>query len=244
MKIHILQHENLNDSVAIEKWAKLHGHSVTFTKFYQNEKLPALDDFDWLLIMGGTMNVYEEEKFPWLKDEKCFIKKTFLAGKIIAGCCLGGQLLADVLGGKVTKNKYLELGWHKVRVYDAARENPVCGFLPPEITVFQWHEDTFSELPPGAICIAGNDACSNQGFVYKDTVFALQFHFEINTEMLKILEKEFKLIHSHDEYKSKYSGLYVQTAEEIFSHHEYAEQSNNLFFRFLTSLENKSVSFI
>jgi GMP synthase-like glutamine amidotransferase len=231
MKIHILQHEYLNDSLAIEKWAESRGHSVTCTKFYQNEKLPKIGDFDWLLIMGGTMNVHEEDKFPWLRDEKCFIEKTFLEGKIIAGFCLGGQLLTDVLGGKVTKNKYFELGWHKVTVYDKARKSSVFNFLPTEIIVFQWHEDTFSVLPPGAVCIAGNDACDHQGFIYQDTVFAFQFHFEINTEMVKILEKELSL--------RSYAGKYVQPAEEIVLHHEYVEQNNDMLFQFFSSLEKR-----
>lgn len=230
MKIHILQHEYLEDSEAIVYWASTRGHSVSCTKLYLHEHVPALSDFDWLFIMGGTMNVYEEDTYPWLKDEKQFIKQALSGNKTIVGFCLGGQLLADVLGGKVTKNENMELGWHRILLNNGAAKHPALCSLPEDITVFQWHEDTFSVLPPGAECFAVNGACNHQGFIYKDTVFALQFHFEINTKMFDLLIKEIE--------KRGYSGKYVQTADDISSHPEFVEQSNRLLFRFLDALEN------
>jgi GMP synthase-like glutamine amidotransferase len=227
MKIHILQHEYLSDGEAVIAWAERNNYPVTRTRFYLNEKLPEID-FDLLCIMGGTMNVYEEDKFPWLIEEKIFIKKVFSLGKKITGFCLGAQLLAVVLGGKVTKNQELEIGWHSVSFSDAARKNPALNFLPEKAIVFQWHEDTFSALPPGAVRIASNAACSNQGFAYNDTVAAFQFHFEINTAEFEFLVKERE--------EKKYSGKYVQTAEEIRGHAEFVEQNNRLLFQFLDTL--------
>ena len=66
MRIHSLEHEPFEGLANIEAWAKSKGHTITRTRIYKNEKFPDMDDFDWLMIMGGSMNVYEEEKYPWL----------------------------------------------------------------------------------------------------------------------------------------------------------------------------------
>src|SRR3972149_29340 len=110
MRIHSLEHEPFEGLANIEVWAKKKGYSITRTLLFNNEELPEMNDFDWLFIMGGSMNVYEEEKFPWLRDEKNLIAEAIASKKTILGVCLGAQLVADVLGGKVSKNRYNEIG--------------------------------------------------------------------------------------------------------------------------------------
>lgn len=89
----------------IESWAQDRGHDTSRTLLFEGEPLPDLGNFDWLVIMGGPMNVYEDEKYPWLAAEKIFIREAIEGGKVVLGICLGAQLIADVLGGKVRKKK-------------------------------------------------------------------------------------------------------------------------------------------
>jgi GMP synthase (glutamine-hydrolysing) len=122
------------------------GHSFAATRLDLGEPLPSVDDFDLLVIMGGGMNIYEHRDYPWLVDEKRLIARAAAREKAMLGVCLGAQLIADVLGGKVVQNPYKEIGWFPVRFID--RQPPFDGF-PENCTVFHWHGDTF-ELPSRA----------------------------------------------------------------------------------------------
>src|SRR5574341_657976 len=142
MRLHSLQHEPFEGLANIEVWAKNKGHSITRTLLFNNEKLPQISDIDWLIIMGGSMNIYEEEKFPWLAEEKNFIAEAIANKKIVLGVCLGSQLIADVLGGKVSKNRHKEIGWFPVTLTKEARNSSIFSNLPEKFTAFHWHGDT------------------------------------------------------------------------------------------------------
>ena len=136
---------------------------------------PRLDAFDLLVIMGGAMSIHEHRNHPWLPIEKRFLAEAIRARKPILGICLGAQLLADVLGGKVFQNPVKEIGWFPVRMLD--RSAPFAAF-PERLTVMHWHGDTFT-IPEGARHVAESDACANQAFVHGDRVVGLQFHIEL-----------------------------------------------------------------
>ena len=104
MRMHYLQHVPFEDSGMIAEWAQDRGHSISCTRLFANESLPAQDDFDWLVILGGPMNIYKEEDHPWLPFEKAFIRDAIQTEHLVLGLCLGAQLLADVFGGPATRN--------------------------------------------------------------------------------------------------------------------------------------------
>jgi GMP synthase (glutamine-hydrolysing) len=197
MRILCLVHVPFEDAANVETWACMRGHSLRYAKLYRG---------DFLAVMGGTMNIYEHEDHPWLLNEKRFIRQAIDAGKKVLGVCLGAQLIADVLGGIVTKNRYPEIGWHTVQLTPQARQYPLFGRSSDELTVFQWHGDTFA-LPPGAISLASSQACENQAFLYGSNVLGLQFHLEYSQksimDMLTNCAEE--LVYSP----------YVQTADTI-----------------------------
>jgi GMP synthase-like glutamine amidotransferase len=228
MKLLALQHDEYDDAGSIIEWALKNSHTLVTVVLTKGEKPPPVLDFDMLFIMGGTMNVYEEDKFPWLAEEKVFIKKTVDAGKIAVGFCLGGQLLAAVLGGKVTKNEQAEIGWRTVRFNKTARKHPVLSIFGESAVIFQWHSDTFSVLPENAEPIAFNDICAHHGFIYGDNVFAFQFHLELTYQMLYLFAGELE--------KTGGKGRYVQSGEEIRRQHGNIAENNKLMFAFLDKL--------
>ena len=185
MRIHSLEHEPFEGLANIEVWAKDRGHTISRTLLFNNEELPDIDDFDWLFIMGGSMNIYEEEKYPWLEEEKNFIAEAIENKKIVLGVCLGSQLIADVLGGRVTKNKYKEIGWFPVTLTREAKNSPIFRTLPNKFCVFHWHGDTF-KIPPGAARIAQSEGCANQAFEY-GRVIGLQFHLEYSVKSINLM---------------------------------------------------------
>ncbi|MBP2630495.1 MAG: Glutamine amidotransferase type 1 [Firmicutes bacterium] len=229
MILHYLQHVPFENPGSILIWAKENGHSITSTQLYRNEAFPKQDKFNWLVIMGGPMNIYDEENYPWLADEKVFIRESIAADKVIIGLCLGGQLIADVIGGKVTQNPYKEIGWFPICLSEEAKKSPLFSFFPEHPVVFQWHGDTFSTLPEDAKCIAESEACKHQAFIYKNRVFGFQYHLENTLSIINGLVENCR-----DEMVP---DIYVQTPEELLAHPEYIEKDNKLMNRFLTQLE-------
>jgi GMP synthase-like glutamine amidotransferase len=239
MKIHYLQHVSFEDPGFILTWTKNHGWGVTNTPLYNYPKggasFPPMGDFDWLVIMGGPMNVYQEAEYPWLAEEKVFIKQAADNGKVIIGLCLGAQLLSCVLGGAVTRSPYKEIGWLPVTLTPEARSLPLFSFLPENPLVFQWHGDTFS-IPAGAVLLAESAACKNQAFMYQDRIFAFQFHLENTREIIQALAH-----HCGDELAggqaTQAGSAYIQPEAELFAHPEYIAQDNKWMNEFLTRLE-------
>lgn len=239
MRIHYLQHVPFEDLANIEIWAKNRGHSISVTRLFLNEELPEADQFDWLIIIGGPMNIYEEAEYPWLITEKNFIRESIDAGKIILGICLGAQLIADVLGGKVSRNKYKEIGWFPVSKTLEAKDSVFFKSIPDEFMAFHWHGDTF-EIPPGALRLAESSACKNQAFEYGGRILGLQFHLESSKESIQRL-----IENCRDELAC---GKYIQDEPEILNQNDFLIQVegfiktllNEIEFRFSNDVSSKT----
>jgi GMP synthase-like glutamine amidotransferase len=229
LRLHYLQHVRSETPGSILTWAEERGHAVTRTLLYENEPLPGTDGFDWLIIMGGSMGVHDEAEHPWLLREKAFIRETIASGKVVLGICLGAQLIADAIGGKVTVNALPEIGWHRIRWTDGARSDPLFSFLPKECTVFQWHNDTFSVLPPGATLLASSAVCAHQAFVYRGKVFGFQFHLESTLEMVREMA-------SGCEGRAEPNAC-VQSPGEMVTHPEHIAQNREWMSELLNRLE-------
>lgn len=177
MKIHYLQHVPFEGIGYIQQWADDNKHSVSKTELFNNQAPPSTDDYDLLIVMGGPMGIYDYEEYPWLKDEKEYIKNAIDVKKTILGICLGAQIIADVLGGEVTHGKNKEIGWFPIVKTSDANNTKLGSLLPNEMMAYHWHGDTFS-VPEGATRLYTSEACSNQAFIYNDNIVALQFHLE------------------------------------------------------------------
>jgi GMP synthase (glutamine-hydrolysing) len=117
-------------------------------------------------------------------------------------------LIADVLGAKVKRNSFTEIGWFPVNLTHESKCVPIFTTLPEKFTVFHWHGDTF-DIPPGAVRVAQSGACKNQAFVYKDRVIGLQFHLEYSLESIKRM-----LENCGDELVG---GEFIQKEDEILA---------------------------
>ncbi len=232
MKIHYLQHEPFEDLAYIERWALEKDFQISRTLLFKNEAFPKVGDFDWLFIMGGSMNIYEHEKYPWLKEEKDFIKRAIKRNVVVIGICLGAQLVADVLGGKVTRNAYKEIGWHEVSFIDKNGTLDIFSGIPSSFIAFHWHGDTFS-VPENCSLFAKSEACRHQGFLYNEgRVLALQFHLEASPESIDVMLEKC----SSELIGSKY----VQSIEEIRTYSKIEEiyeilscLLNNVYHKFI-----------
>jgi GMP synthase-like glutamine amidotransferase len=208
MHIHCLLHVPFETPGTILNWIVVNGHSISYTHFYEPEhSLPETTTFDALLIMGGSMNVDEEQAFSWLKAEKAFIRKSLSDGKKVLGICLGAQLIAAASGAKVYKGKEKEIGFFPLQFSADALAHPFFDHFKQTYTLFHWHGDTF-DLPPGAVLLASTTVCPHQAFMIDDHVLALQFHPEMN-------EHTIGQMILHDGHELEEEGNYIQSAERI-----------------------------
>ena len=224
MKIHYLQHVPFEGLGCIESWAKTAGHRITATRFYLNEPLPNINDLDWLIVMGGPMNIYDDAKFSWLAAEKQFLKEAITGRKIVLGICLGAQLVADVLGAKIYANRHKEIGWFNIRKIKTAQETGIATLFPDTIEAFHWHGDTF-DIPDGAEHFLQSAGCKNQGFTLGERVLALQFHLEIAKSGAENL-----IIQCGNEIDK---GRFCQTPDSMLANSDRFEKINKLMFRIL-----------
>jgi GMP synthase-like glutamine amidotransferase len=206
MRAHYLQHVPFEGLASIEPWLQNACYEISNTQFFNSAVLPAIDEIDLLIVMGGPMSVNDESEYPWLVEEKKFIKSAIKAGKPVLGICLGAQLIANSMGANVFSNSEKEIGWFPVQAVDSG-DSTVFQF-PKEIEVFHWHGETFS-LPAGAVQIARSNGCNHQAFQIGSNVIGLQFHLETTPESAQAI-----LENCRDELVE---GMYIQSEAEILS---------------------------
>lgn len=173
MKLWIVQHEEDCPAGSALEWARERALAceVVFASNGFSKARLAADDL--LLVLGGTMDTWEETKHPWLVEEKTFLREQIANGRRIYGICLGAQLLCELHGGKVVKMPQWEIGWWNVR--GSAGTTPA----------FHWHRYA-CELPAGAEVTLANDACAVQAFSIGDRIQATQFHPEADAEWVRL----------------------------------------------------------
>jgi GMP synthase-like glutamine amidotransferase len=149
----------------------------------EGEALPDWREFDAVLAMGGPMGADDDADHPWLAPEKQLVREVVEAGRPFLGVCLGVQLLASAMGGRVRTMEAPELGLLPVELTAEGRGHPLFEGVDDPFPSLQWHGDTF-DLPEGAVRLASSPA-ANQAFQVGERGFGIQFHLEVTPEMAR-----------------------------------------------------------
>ncbi len=148
--------------------------------------IPDLAGYDALWVMGGPMDVWEEDVHPWLAEEKAAIREAVGGrGMPFLGLCLGHQLLADALGGAVGPAATPEVGILDVAVTEAGRGSALFQGLDPELKCLQWHSAEVLRAPDGAAVLASSPACAVQAIQVGRAAFGIQYHVELTATTIR-----------------------------------------------------------
>jgi len=160
-----------------------------------------------MIMLGGPYPLTMENRPDWIANEQELVRRYVDGGRRILGICLGAQILASALGAPVRRNAQAELGWHTIR-RTSDPSSLTDESLPSQMTVFQWHRDTF-EIPNGAKHLYESDGCRNQAFSLSDRVYGFQFHLEADPRTIRAFLTVSK-------YR-KLAGKGIQTEAEIMA---------------------------
>lgn len=151
---------------------------------YDGEGIPRAGEVSAAIVLGGAMGVHDSAKHPFLTDVRGFIGDCISRGTPFLGICLGGQLLADLLGGRVISNSPCgEKGTFKVYLTGAGEEDPLFAGIPHEFVTFQWHNDSF-EIPSESTLLAASARCPGQAFRFGACAWGTQFHPEVDRSIV------------------------------------------------------------
>lgn len=207
MRVLVIQHSAADSLAAAENSILTLGHEIITIRIDRQNPIPKTVDCDAMIMLGGPYPLTMENRPAWIADEQALVRRYMDGGRRILGICLGAQILASALGARVRRNAQAELGWHTIR-RTTFPSSEVNKSLPPEMTVFQWHRDTF-EIPSGGQQLYESDGCRNQAFSLGDRIFGFQFHFEADMRTIRTFLAVSK-------YR-KLTGKGIQTEAEIMA---------------------------
>ena len=186
-----IKHVEIEGPETLGAYFEKQGFVLSVVNLHQGDQLPAdLNDIDAVVSLGGPMNVYEEEKYPFLKDEDIFLKKVLEQDVPFLGICLGSQLLAKAAGGSVVRSLQQEVGWFDITLRQKGIEDPLLAGLPAVMEVYQWHGD-MCVVPPKGVHLAFSDRCPVQAFRVGIKAYGLQFHAEITDKSIEEWSRDY-----------------------------------------------------
>jgi GMP synthase (glutamine-hydrolysing) len=185
--VHVLQNERMEDLGIIAQVLQSVGLDARVTRTWAGEPVPRyLDGADGLIVLGGSMSVYDHGRHPFLLDALRLVDQALRQDKPVLGVCLGSQILATCLGAQVRRGQQRELGWHMLELSEIARADRLWGALPDRLMAFHWHGDVF-ELPPGCESLASSELTECQAFVYGRSAYGVLCHLELSRQILEDL---------------------------------------------------------
>jgi GMP synthase-like glutamine amidotransferase len=184
-KLLVLQHIACEGLGSLENFFKEKGMGFDYRQLSDGDRVPEnLENYCAWILLGGPMNVYEEEKYPFLRQEDKLLKEACKKDFPTLGICLGAQLIAKNLQASVTKGKQKEIGWYKIDLTEDGKKDPLFQNLSDQFLVFQWHGDTF-EIPDKGSYLAQSNFFQHQAFRFNQKIYGLQFHIEVTQDMIQ-----------------------------------------------------------
>ncbi len=181
----VFQHVAVEPLGTLDELIRARGHRIRFHNFERHpDAQPDVDRYRGLIVLGGPMNVDDQDRRPHLKTELLAIERALEQGKPVLGICLGAQLLAHVLGAPVRRHAQAEIGWYDLQISAAGRSDAVLGAAGEQLPVFQWHAYTY-ELPRDATHLASSPTCEQQAFRWGTNAYGFQFHLEADAAVIE-----------------------------------------------------------
>ena len=183
MEVIVLQHIKIEDPGYIKDLMLLDNVNLTTIELDEGEKIPNdLNKFDAMFCMGGPMDTWMEDKYPWLIEEKKKIKNFVVdLQKPYLGFCLGCQLLGEAVGGKVVKSNPAEIGMMDINFSNKKNNDSLFSSFPNKIKSLQWHSYEVNNLESNkdVTILASSPITKYQIFKYQNHAYGIQFHIEI-----------------------------------------------------------------
>ena len=174
-----IQNDETDPPHLVGRWLMELGFEIKILRAYAGESVPSAvpENIAGVIPLGGHMGALDDHVAPWLPNERALLADAIARNIPVFAICLGTQLLAAAIGGKVTRAKIVEIGAKEIFPSEAATSDSIFNFSG-SLPVTQWHEDEVSVLPPGAVTLASSPACANQIYRVGENSYGVQFHPE------------------------------------------------------------------
>ena len=211
----LVQNDPLATAGILTEMLEKNGVAFKIIQSFAGDRFEELTDLTAVVILGGAMSVNEIQKFPFLVSVKEFILRVVETKIPCLGICLGAQLLAEVLGGKVRRHSNGETGCFSVSLTEEGATDPLFQRLPKQFLTVQAHDDSF-ELPMGASHLASSRRCRFQAFRWRKFAYGVQFHPEANLQIVSSWDRLGKFQGRFRDAFNQNQKSYLSTSLTIF----------------------------
>lgn len=213
MRVHFVIHESFESAGAYLPWAKSRGYTISWSRVYAGETVPAnADGFDMLVVFGGPQSprtTLAECPYFDSQAEQHLINQAIAARKIVVGICLGSQLIGEALGAKVCQSPEKEIGHYPIALTEAGQQHPLFSHFGSPLNVGHWHND-MPGLTDQATILATSEGCPRQIVQYGNFVYGFQCHMEFTAEAVEGL-----IQHSEQELAEAKGKRFIRAVEEM-----------------------------